>query len=222
MELSKAVSSRPRAGGVMRPLALDVARRAKGFLDEHEGAKLFELALESSLLAPLLEIGSYCGKSSIFLAEACRIAGRHPLICVDHHLGNEEQQPGQPYFDSELYDVSRQCFLTFDHFRRNLAECELLEWVVPIVAESSVAGRCWKAPLALVFIDGGHSEKDAVQDFRNWSPHVIQGGYLCVHDVFPNPQDGGQAPYRMFEAARMTQEWDFCGLFHSLGVLRKL
>ncbi len=205
----------------MRAGAKQVALQAKGFLLEQEGDKLFELASEISPHAPCLEIGSYCGKSAIFLGEGCRTAGKHPLFSLDHHGGSEEQQPGQPYFDPDLYDPELQAFTTLQEFMNNLRRCALLDWVVPIAAKSILAGRYWHTPLSLVFIDGGHSEQDVFQDFHTWAVHLIRGGYLCVHDVFPDPADGGQAPYHMFEHARALRAWEYVGMFHSLGVLRK-
>lgn len=205
----------------MRREALQTAIEAHGFLDPEEAGKLFQLAAEASSLAPCLEVGSYCGKSTIFLAEGCRIAGHNPLISIDHHRGNEEQQPGQPYFNPEVYDDNQQSFITFDLLRKNLYKANLIDWVVPIVADSALAGRWWTTPLSLVFIDGGHSEKDAFQDFHTWAHHVLPRGYLCVHDVFADPRDGGQAPYLMFETARKEAGWETVGLVKSLGILRR-
>ncbi len=201
----------------IKQLALSV----KGFLAEAEGLRLFEIAVASSRQAPCLEIGSYCGKSTIFIAEGCRLSAEHPLFAVDHHRGSAEQQLGQPYFDSELFDHREGVVNTFNHFTRNVRRAALTDWVIPIVADSRRVSRYWPAvKLSLLFIDGGHSEADAFGDFDGWQPHVISGGYLCIHDIFTDPAKGGQAPYHVLEHALATNDWEFVDLVESLGVLR--
>ena len=199
-------------------LALEV----KGFLAEAEGLCLYELAVESSPRAPCLEIGSYCGKSTIFLAAGCRFSGQHPLISVDHHHGSEEQQWGQQYFDPELYDQEEGVINTFPSFMQNIRRAGLDGWVIPIVAESHRVGSYWPLEsLSLVFIDGGHSELDVFRDFHTWSPRLVQGGYLCIHDIFRDPAEGGQAPYRMLQHALETREWQFVKQIETLGILKR-
>lgn len=206
----------------IRPEAKKMALEVKGFLSEAEGMKLFELAVESSKRSPCLEIGSYCGKSTIFLAEGCRLSGQHPLFCIDHHQGSEEQQYGQEYFDPDLYDKEMQIVSTLKHFMANIRKAGLLDWIIPVVAESTRLSRYFtNIDLSLVFIDGGHSEQAVFSDFYSWSPQIISGGYLCVHDIFSNPADGGQAPYNMFEYARKMDIWDYVGQIETLGILRR-
>src|ERR1700732_1542987 len=84
----------------MRPEVRRQALAAKGFLTEEEGDRLFKLAQRCSRVAPCVEIGAYCGKSTLFLGEGCRY-GRYSLFSIDHHRGSVEQQPGEPYFDPE-------------------------------------------------------------------------------------------------------------------------
>jgi hypothetical protein len=206
----------------MREAARRVADQAKGFLATAEGMRLYELSLESSARAPCLEIGSYCGKSTVYLGEGCRQAGRHPLFTVDHHRGSEEQQPGQPYFDPSLYSEELGGTNTLPWLLRNLRRAGLEDWVIPIVAESTRLGRFWSpGKLGLLFIDGGHAEEDVAGDYRTWAHRVIRRGYLCVHDVFADPRDGGQAPYHLVEHARSTGEWEYLGMEGSLAVLRR-
>jgi len=206
----------------MRPEAQRVALQAKGFLSLEEGVKLLELACSASRLAAVLEIGSYCGKSALYLGEGCRLAGRHVVFSIDHHRGSEEQQPGQRYFDPDVYDAPSHSFDTLRHFVRNIQAAGLTDWVVPLVGTSSCLARHWPgAELGLVFIDGGHSDSDVRADFEGWSRLVVKGGYLCFHDIYPNPADGGQAPYRVFQNARAQRQWAFVGLFGSLGVLQR-
>jgi hypothetical protein len=140
----------------------------KGFLDPIEGQGLYDIALEASRLAPCLEIGSYCGKSAVYLGSACRENGA-VLFSIDHHRGSEEQQPGEEYFDPSLLDFSTFCPNTFPLFRQTIARSGLEETVVPIVSRSDVVARSWATPLSLVFIDGGHAFETARTDYDCWS-----------------------------------------------------
>jgi hypothetical protein len=202
----------------IKQLALGI----KGFLAEAEGLRLFEIAGNSSRLAPCLEIGSYCGKSTIFIAEGCRLNAQHPLFAIDHHRGSEEQQLGQPYFDPDLFDHRDGVVNTLNHFMRNVRRAGLTDWVIPIVADSRRVSRYWRnVDLSLLFIDGGHSEADAFGDFDGWQHNVVSGGYLCIHDIFSDPAKGGQAPYHVLKHALSTDLWEYVDLVESLGILRR-
>lgn len=206
----------------MREQVKQLALSVKGFLSPAEGMCLYELALNSSKRAPCLEIGSYCGKSAIFLAEACRISGRNPLICVDHHRGSVEQQPGQAYFDPGLYDEGQGVVDTLGWFMQNIRLAGLTDWVIPIVAHSELIGRYWKTKsLSLIFIDGSHVEADVMKDYSVWSPCLIRGGYLCFHDLFSDPTQGGLAPYHVFQFALKSRKWHFVRQVETLGILKR-
>jgi len=198
-----------------------LADRVKGFLDKEEGMRLYEAAREASREHPCLEIGSYCGKSTIYIGTGCRESGG-TLFCVDHHRGSEEQQPGEEYFDPDLLDPATGGIDTFRLFRETLREAGLEDTVVPIVARSEVAARSWATPLGLVFIDGGHSFEAAYTDYVSWAPHLVPGGLLLIHDIFPNPADGGQAPYDVYKLALASGLFEEVSRFKTLGTLRRV
>ena len=193
----------------------------KGFLDHEEGLTLYRTALKASRLGPCLEIGGYCGKSTVYLGLGCRETGG-VLFSIDHHRGSEEQQPGQQYFDPELFDEASGRVDTFRLFRKAVEEASLEGTVVPIVAPSEVAARMWTTPLSLVFIDGGHSYPSVFTDYTSWMPRIVPGGFLLVHDIFPDPRDGGQAPYRMYGMALKSGLFEEVAMVKTLGVLRRL
>ena len=199
--------------------ALD-PNEVKGFLDPDEGARLYDLALAVSASGPCLEVGSYCGKSTIYLASACRAQGA-VLYAVDHHRGSEEHQVGEAYHDPALYDTAAERMDSFRTFRRTLALADLEDTVVPIVAASELVGRHWTTPLQLVFIDGGHSLAAAMADYEAWALHVARGGYLAIHDIFQDPNDGGQAPYEIYRLALASGEFEKREMTKTLGVLRR-
>ena len=198
----------------------DLINGVKGFLDEDEGRCLYEMALEAASLGPCLEIGSYCGKSTLYLAAACRENGGI-LFSIDHHRESEEHQPGEEYFDPELFDPHSGRVDTFCRFRATIERAGFEDTVVPIVCRSEVAARRWATPLSLVFIDGGHAFETVFADYTAWSGHIISDGYLLVHDIFSDPTKGGQAPYQIYNLAIASDLFREIAMVKSLGVLQR-
>jgi predicted O-methyltransferase YrrM len=195
------------------------ARQAIGFMPEAEGLALHESGRRAARLGPLLEIGSYCGQSAIYLGAAARACGT-VLFSVDHHRGSEEQQPGQEYFDPRLLGSDGRID-TLPTFRRTLAATGLESVVIPVVGDSATIAAHWGTRLGLVFIDGGHSEEAAQADYAGWSPFLRAGGLLVIHDVFSNPAHGGQAPYHVFRRALASRQFHETAAVGSLRVLEK-
>ena len=193
----------------------------KGFIEPEEGRALYSRALEAGLLGPSLEVGSYCGKSTVYLGLACQ-KRKVSLFAVDHHRGSEEHQPGEEYHDDDLLDSISGLMDTFGEFRSTVKRASLEEVVVPIVSSSLTASRNWHSPLGLVFIDGGHSLEAAQTDYRCWASHVVTNGFLAIHDVFPNPEDGGQAPYEIFKLALASGLFEEVDIIKTLAILRRL
>ena len=193
----------------------------KGFIDHNEGICLYNYALNSSKKGPILEIGSYCGKSTIYIATAAKKYSGC-VYSVDHHTGSEENQVGWEYHDIELFDEETGRINSFPEFMRNLRKANLLDTVVPIVSDSSLVSRYWKIPLSMVLIDGGHTMEAAFNDFNNWKDKIIKGGILAIHDVFPNPDDGGRPPYEIYRKALSEENFKEVEAVKSLRVLEKL
>jgi MMP 1-O-methyltransferase len=193
----------------------------KGFLAADEAQALYEQALQASTAGPILEIGSYCGKSTIYLGLACR-RNNSTVFALDHHRGSEEHQLGEFFHDPQLYDASEGVMDSFREFRRNIHAAGLDEVVVPVVAGSETAARHWQTPLAMVFIDGGHSLDAALTDYRCWTPHLQRGGVLAIHDLFADAHEGGQAPYAIYRMALASGLFEGIGQINSLGLLRRL
>jgi MMP 1-O-methyltransferase len=173
------------------------ALAAKGFMPEEEGDLLYDVAERALADGPGLEVGTYCGKSAIYLGAAARAAGS-TVFTVDHHRGSEENQVGWEYHDATLADAEFGRLDTLPTFRHTLKDAGLEEEVVAVVGRSRTVSALWRTPLALVFIDGGHTDEHAGNDYTGWGRWVQHGGTLVVHDVFPDPADGGQAPYRIY------------------------
>ena len=202
------------------PIDSELIERTKGFLDPLEGQKLFELARQASSQGPCLEIGSYCGKSSLYLGAGCR-SNKGVLFSIDHHRGNEEQQPGEDFYDSDLLDPASGRIDTFGFFRMTLEQADLEDTVIPIVSRSCTVARQWATPLALVFIDGGHTFKAAYSDYNAWAGHLRPGGYLLIHDIFFDAAEGGQAPRHIYDLACRSGLFDDFGVFRTLAILKR-
>jgi len=196
------------------------ASEIKGFLDEDEADRLFSLALSASKIGPCLEIGSYCGKSAIYLGTACK-ENESVLFSLDHHTGSEEQQPDQEYFDPDLLDKETGKIDTLRLFRKTIEDFDLENSVIPVIGRSEIVGRFWQTPLSLIFIDGSHSYESVLNDYKIWSKHLIVGGYLLFHDIFPDPAKGGQAPYLVYRKAVDSKRYEEMPLFKSLGILKR-
>ncbi|MFD0900872.1 class I SAM-dependent methyltransferase [Actinomadura sediminis] len=204
---------------------LRAARAAKGFMPDAEGAALYETALaygaRLAAAGPLLEVGTYCGKSAIYLGAAARAAGT-VAVTVDHHHGSEENQAGWEHHDPSLVDPSTGRMDTLPTFRKTIGAAELEDHVVAIVGQSRTVSAFWRTPLAMLFIDGGHAEEHARADYEGWAPHVAVGGALVIHDVFPDPADGGQAPYRLYLRALRSGAFEERRVEGSLRVLERV
>lgn len=206
----------------MDPRLREAARRAIGFMPEDEGLALYEAAVEAAPLGPLLEIGSYCGKSTLYMAAGARDAsGDSVVFSIDHHRGSEEHQPGEEYHDPRLVDADGRVD-TLAAFRKTIEQAGLSDLVVGIVAPSDVVARHWSTPLGLVFIDGGHSSEAAYTDLESWSPHVVAGGSLAIHDVFPDPTQGGRPPFEIYERALRSGQFEQRVEQGSLRVLKRV
>ncbi len=172
-----------------------VAEAARGFMPPDEGLALSRAAAAAdSSLGPMLEVGSYCGKSACYLGPVARRAGT-VLYCVDHHRGSEENQAGWEWHEPDLVDPDVDKMDTLAFFRRTVHDAGLEDVAFAIVGDSPTVATWWETGLSLLFIDGGHGEEPARLDYELWTPKVSLGGLLAIHDVFPDPADGGRPPY---------------------------
>ncbi|SMF22611.1 Methyltransferase domain-containing protein [Alteromonadaceae bacterium Bs31] len=193
----------------------------KGFLEDEEGLALFDLALKTLAMGPCLEIGSYCGRSTVFIGKACKQLG-NTLYAVDHHRGSEEHQQGEQYHDKALFNEQLKLVDSFPAFRRTLSLAQLESVVVPLVASSELAARHWKTPLGLVFIDGGHSPEMSREDCFMWAEKLALGAYMAIHDIYEKPEDGGQGPFLAMQALLQCGKFTFIEKVCSLGVIKKI
>jgi len=199
---------------------LEVARAAKGFMPDDEGLALHAAGRDAASLGPLLEVGSYCGKSAVYLGAAARAAGT-VLFSVDHHRGSEENQAGWEHHDPELVDPATARMDTLPFFRRTIERAGLEDAVVAVVGDSPTIAAHWRTPLGLVFVDGGHALDVVLADYEAWSPHVAADGALVFHDVFEDPRDGGQAPFEVWKRAVASGVFTPDSTTGSLRVLRR-
>ncbi|MGA8255190.1 MAG: class I SAM-dependent methyltransferase [Nocardioides sp.] len=206
---------------------LQQALDAKGFMPADEGALLHRVARERLAHGPALEVGTYCGKSAIYLGAAARevaseIGGDQAVVfTVDHHRGSEENQAGWEHHDATLVDAEFGLMDTLPVFRKTIARAGLEDWVVAVIGRSTTVSKHWQIPLSLLFIDGGHAEEHAQNDYSGWAHWLAAGGYLVIHDVFERPEDGGQAPYHVYLRAIESGSFTDVETVGSMRVLRR-
>ena len=200
---------------------LAAARAAIGFMPDDEGLALHAAALDGAAVGPLLEIGTYCGKSAIYLGAAARERGT-VVFTVDHHRGSEENQAGWEHHDTSLVDPRTGRMDTLPTFRRTIGDAGLEDVVVAVLGDSPTVARHWGTPLGLCFVDGGHAYDVALADYEAWSPHVAPGGVLVFHDVFEDPAEGGQAPFLVWQQAVGSGCFTPTSTTGSLRVLRRV
>lgn len=203
----------------------EAALAANGFMPPDEGDALHDAAVRAAQAVPgrpFLEVGSYCGRSTIWLGDAARTSGT-VLFAVDHHRGSEENQAGWEWHDDSLVDPHTGKMDTLPFFRRAIHDAGLEEFVIAVVGQSPTVARAWTTPLAFLFIDGGHGDEPARLDHDLWTPHVAPGGVLAIHDVFPDPADGGRPPYeRIYRPALASGRFVELSATGSLRVLQRV
>jgi MMP 1-O-methyltransferase len=196
------------------------ALAAKGFMPDDEGLLLYRAARERLPAGPVLEIGTYCGKSAIYLGAAAREVGG-TVFTVDHHRGSEENQAGWEHHDPDLVDPDLGLMDTLPVFRGTIARAGLEDQVVAVVGRSTTVSAHWRTPLSMLFIDGGHAEEHAQNDYSGWAHWLVAGGLLVIHDVFPDPADGGRPPYHVFLRALQGGAFAEVEALGSMRVLRR-
>ena len=195
-------------------------KKIKGFLSHEEGLFLYKLAKRNCLKSFSVEIGSYCGKSACYIAEACK-ENKTYLISIDHHQGSEEQQFGEEYFDSEVYDYKKKVVSTLPLFLKNIKKFSLSDYIKPLVMSSEEASKIVDSEIELVFIDGSHTYESARLDFNSWKNKIKVGGILAIHDIYDTEKEGGQAPREIYETA-LKEKFILVDRVKSLVALRKI
>ncbi len=200
-------------------LPIDI-NKVKGFLDPLEGEALYSYAKKYTKEGDALEIGSYCGKSAVYIGSAVK-ENNQKLYSIDHHKGSEEQQPGEEFFDADLLNKEGNGIDTLPYFLNTINSSKLKKIVIPVISSSEEAYQDLKINFSMIFIDGGHSEEAAQNDYRLWSRRLNPGGLLAIHDVFPNPKDGGRPPYNIYLKAIESGHFEEIEMIKSLSLLRK-
>jgi predicted O-methyltransferase YrrM len=223
MALSCQIVQAKVASETMNAALRELALGTKGFMPADEGDALHAAALAACARVPgaaIVEVGTYCGRSTLWLADAVRKAGV-VVYAVDHHRGSEENQAGWEWHDPDLVDANGR-FDSLPEFRRTVARAGASDVVRALVAESTEVAARWTLPIAVCFIDGGHGRDVARADYEAWAGLVSIGGSLVIHDVFADPKDGGQAPHdEIYLAALRSGRYEEISATGSLRVLHR-
>lgn len=147
------------------------ARRIKGWLSIDEAYFLYQMAKSGPGKGRIVEIGSWMGKSTVFLAFGSKVAKREKVIAIDPHNGEYSGQ-------------KRKSKPTLEIFIKNLTLTGVKDWVIPYIKTSRLAAEHWKGKIRFLFIDGLHDYQHVLEDFRLWEPNVIDGGIIALHDAY--------------------------------------
>lgn len=143
----------------------------EGYLNEKEAGLLFWAASRWPVDGPVLELGSFEGRSTGVFA----LAGRH-VHAVDAWSANVS--------DVSAFSRSGEpASFAADRFASNLRKMGIENMVTVHRGLTGEVGRAWKAPGAILFVDAGHTYEDVRQDIEVWAPHVLPGGLILMHDV---------------------------------------
>ena len=197
----------------------ELAASTKGFMTDDEASALRGAAAVATP-GVWLEIGTYCGKSTVHLGSVAAKRGSH-LVTLDHHHGSEENQPGWAWHDESLVDPRTGRIDTLPSLRRTLADADLESIVSVLVATTQQVAPWWSTPLTFLFLDGNHTEGVAQHDYAAFARHLLPEGILAVHDVFPDPRDGGQPPWHVVQRALREGTFTQMGAYGSLRTLRR-
>ncbi len=144
--------------------------QVNGWLTYREGKLLYNLAKNCSGKGVIVEIGSWKGKSTIWLAKGSKAGNNVSIYAIDPHLGSTEHK--------EWYGN----VLTFEEFKKNIKDAKVDDIVIPIVKKSEEAANYFDKPVELIFIDGAHEYELVKLDFESWFPKVIDRGTMAFHD----------------------------------------
>jgi len=154
----------------------------------------------------IVELGSWKGKSTAWLASGSRVGQGAHVYAVDHWVGSSEHQhlfwePGAT---------------TFPEFESNMEWLGLGDIVTPITGKTAEVAKTWDKDVGLLFIDAAHDYESVKADFLAWSPFVVAGGWVVFHDAgFPGPSRvikeyieasdlwGGRNPYPPFSVQKL-------------------
>jgi glycosyltransferase involved in cell wall biosynthesis len=155
---------------------LDRMRPVEGWLRDEEAELLIagtRRAVKELAVPIVVEIGSFCGKSTIVLASAARTANSNARVfAVDPHHGVVGAEDG--------LDGLRVGPPTFERFQRSIADAGLAEMIEPIRLHSFEVP--WRSPIAFLFIDGLHGYSSVARDFFHFEQHLLEGAYVAFHD----------------------------------------
>jgi predicted O-methyltransferase YrrM len=156
-----------------------IAGQIEGWLSEPQGRALYAAAAACSGRGAIVEIGSWKGRSTVWLAHGAAVAGQK-VLAIDPHVGSREDPHER----------------TLDAFLANLERAGAAASVEPLVMTSAEAVRRIDGPVELLFVDGDHSPEGARSDADRWLPRVMEGGTVMFHDVATSGYSG---PRRVFQ-----------------------
>jgi len=145
--------------------------KVDGWLHPDEGRLLYRLAQQCTGRGTIVEIGSWKGKSTIWISYGSKAGSNAKIHAIDPHTGSPEH--------SEMFNGK---VWTFEEFQRNIENAKVRDMVIPHVDFSTSVAKTFTEPVEFIFIDGLHEFEGVRDDFEDWFPKVVNGGHMAFHD----------------------------------------
>lgn len=148
-----------------------IADTVEGWLTDREGQTLYNLAKNCKGEGVIVEIGSWKGKSTIWIGNGSKNGNSVLIYAIDPHTGSLEHQKENNFVK------------TFEDFKKNIKNAKVDDIIVPIVKTSKDAAKTFNKKVEFIFIDGAHEYNSVKLDFDMWVPKVLNGGIIAFHDT---------------------------------------
>jgi len=154
-----------------------IVKSIQGWVGDKEGAYLFQRAKNCSK-GIIVEIGSWKGKSTVWLARGSKAGNKTRIYAIDPFDGR----------DSKFITIPQPDYSVFEIFKDNIRKAGLNDLITPIVSRSQDASDKIKERIEFLFIDGAHGYEFVKKDFELYFPKVLRGGIIVFHDA--NEREG--------------------------------
>jgi len=148
----------------------NIVGKVGGYLTDKEGELLYSLAKNCKGKGVIVEIGSYKGKSTIWLSRGSKAGNKIKVYAIDPHRGSPE-----------LREKIQGKIWSYEEFKNNIEKAKVSDIIIPIITTSEEAAKYFEEPVELIFIDGNHSYDHIRLDFKLWFPKVVDCGFMAFH-----------------------------------------
>lgn len=186
-----------------------IKENIKGMLNEKEGQLLYDLAKNSPRDSIIVEIGSWMGKSTLWLLAGSQAGNKIRVYSIDHHIG-----------DDEIHRHYGKIW-TYNKFKENIQKSGFWHLILPLVMTSKEASQIIDESISLLFIDGCHEYESVLEDYNLWYPKIITEGIIAFHDYRPEIPEYKGLRKVVDENIKNNENWEVVKKVMSIVYARK-